>query len=397
MMKNPVKVGALKGPNGEIRFGDELVPPGRYPVKEIVCHTGPHWDEVLAVFILREAGRRFFPGIETAVTVFSGWDELPNALTALKERGQLLVGCGDSPFNEHETETRGEVSNHCAATLVAELLGVGRKPELRLMLADALASDRNPQKDCGHISNLLKSMRSVGESDEEVFAWASKAAEALLIAQLDYWEGAAESFSQFARVVECRSSSGRVWQVAVVNADEEVYTKYAVSRRGLNVPIVVAVNSRQQVTILTNRRSDLPPWFIRELFRVLSVKHLAVMGKSVPNGYLLDRASLPDDVGGLHLWREGSGILNKGTPIGIPIEEVVLAVRDVIGRMRERDVRDGRRGKSNQSQLGGRPAVPRPPAPESCSIQGDGINFLNKVLDEALAKKGSENGETNPT
>ena len=384
VMKPPVRLHDLRGPKGEgIRFGDTFVKAGEYPVRTLAIHEGCHWDEVVAGFLLCEFGSTFFPGIQDATLRFASREEtLDDAFAALK-RGELWIGCGDSPFNEHETRSRGEIFGQCAATLTAYLLGVREKPELRILLTDVLMSDREPQRDAGHIHNVIKTMRNTGTTDAEVFEWASKAVRAIYLRQLDYWQGARDSFDEVGRVEAMPTANGKTVLVAIIAADEDAFTRVALAdpQKGKDAGVVVAMKGDGRLAILTKQRHGLPSWFINELFRRLALAHCQKIGKEAPrectNG---QNQCMPNDIGGLHLWWEGQGILNKGTPIGVSLEEITDIVRSVIHKLKY----NGRPETSRPERHNHRPSVPQA-RDAGVKLPEDGMKALDAVLDASSA------------
>ncbi len=382
-MKTPVKVSYFKGQNGTIRFGNAFVKAGEYPLHTFVYHEGTYWDEVVADFVLREYGTKFFPGVDSAKKRFAARDEKLDDAFAVLKNGEVWIGCGDSPFNEHETQSRGEVSGQSAATLIAQLIGVYERPELRYLLADARTSDREPTQDVGHIHNVIKAMKSTGKTDTEIFDWASEAAKAIFIRQLDYWQGARETFDAVGKVEAMPTASGKTVPVALIAADEDAYGKVALadSPKGRGAGVAVAMNKAGQLTVLTNKRHELPPWFLLELFRRLAIKHCEKIGQSVPRAFTAFRyREMPDGVHGLHLWREGEGILNKGVPIGISLDEIASVVRTVVKVLRYngRPVTVKRPHQNNH-----RPPAQKPAA--DAELSDSGIADLEKALEEKPA------------
>lgn len=331
IVKTAIKIKDLKGPNGGIMFGTVEALPGQYPVKELIFHQGGHWDEVVADRVIRHKGSAFFPGIDDAQARFLSREELAkaDALAYLKE-GSLIVGASDSPFNEHETASRGEVIHQCAATVAAGLLGASEAAEFRNLLYDAKMIDRYPNEYggnvTGHVANIMKAMLESGLGDEKVFAWGQEAAEAILIRQLNFWHGAAESWNDVATVFTHRLGNGCPIRVAVIRADDEVYTRYAFSSKGPRADMVLAFNSRGQMYLGT-QKDAISLKVIREVFRLIAIQDMEMRKQNVPWEYLQQGAELPDDVGHLHLWREACGILNKGEPVSLLPERVVALVK----------------------------------------------------------------------
>lgn len=104
-------------------------------VKQLVVHLNPHLDELVAVWLLRNFGEKFFSGVSKAKLVTWGKKELEvNSLELALANGSLLVGLGGGMFDDH-------VHGECAAILVAKRLGVSDDPSLKKLLNGVLIAD----------------------------------------------------------------------------------------------------------------------------------------------------------------------------------------------------------------------------------------------------------------
>lgn len=341
-MKKPITIRDLQGLKGAIKFGATCVKPGEYAVHTLACHEGVHWDEVVEVFILKVYGTKFFREIANAKLRFAPRNECMDDAFAALQKGEIWLGCGDSPFNEHETASRGEISGHSAATVTAHLLGVERAPELHSLLADALASDRQPTMDAGHVHNVMKAMREGGASDEAVFAWATKAVEVIHLRQVNFHQVARKDFDSVGRIESVPTATSTIVPVAFIAADNVAFTRFALWKtpKGKGASVAVCMTGSGCLTVLLNTERKLPPWFLLELFRRLAVQHCKKLNLEIPHECsTYQYQDLPDNIGGLHLWREQNsdgtarfmGILNKDTPLGLTLDEVAAEVCAVIG------------------------------------------------------------------
>jgi hypothetical protein len=132
-------------------------------ITQILLHTSPHADELLSLILLRHFGEEMFPGVSTAtVTEFSGGllkeGDLPENIIAL--------GTGKGMFDEH-----GKDGNICAATLVADKLGISQNPSLVKILAQTLQEDRNGSSVKNEIPSIVKILHMTKLSLEEILAW----------------------------------------------------------------------------------------------------------------------------------------------------------------------------------------------------------------------------------
>jgi hypothetical protein len=116
-------------------------------IKQIVVHSNPHLDELVAVWLLRNFGEEKFPEISKATLVVWGRKELAQMSPEMAAmNGILFVGIGGGMFDEHIGKGQRD---DCAATLVAKYLGVMETPELKRFLMEIYQTDSNidgPQK-----------------------------------------------------------------------------------------------------------------------------------------------------------------------------------------------------------------------------------------------------------
>jgi hypothetical protein len=130
---------------------------------QILLHESPHADELLALILLRMRGEEMFPGVKTAeVTTFSGGllkvEDLPENIIA--------IGTGGGTFDEH-----GKGGNICAATLTAEMLGLGNDRSLTKILAQTLKEDRNGASRKNEIPSIVKILHIAKVPLNEIIAW----------------------------------------------------------------------------------------------------------------------------------------------------------------------------------------------------------------------------------
>ncbi|HEV8600986.1 MAG TPA: hypothetical protein VGQ87_00075 [Patescibacteria group bacterium] len=116
----------------------------------IVTHFFPHWDEIVAIYLLVNFGEKLFPGISKAVIEYIDNPESVNGKELLKE-GKIAVGVGGGEFDEH-----GRKEIVCAAELVARKLDLFRDPVVKEVIAYTRWADRNPGVAENELPNLVK-------------------------------------------------------------------------------------------------------------------------------------------------------------------------------------------------------------------------------------------------
>jgi len=311
-------------------FGTTEVMPGQYPVKRLGYHKGVHFDEVVTDLALRRNTGKFYPGIKTAEAVFIDRETLGkvDAFANLKA-GLLVIGAGDSPYNEHETPSRGEVAGHCAATLAAGLHGFLEDKNWKRLLEETRRMDRTPQEFegnvPGHVANIMKVMVEMGAEDHEVFNWATKAAEAMQIKAENFFDGAMQEFEKVAQTQHLHLYTNQPVRLAIIRADEQVFTSVAFRKK---FDAALALKSDGTIFFGTRKGGPIPLATVGEMFRRLAVWNLRACKQAVPRAYEEPGAKLPDDVGPLHLWREAIGILNKDVALKLTQRQVISIVQD---------------------------------------------------------------------
>ena len=98
------------------------------PVKQIITHTYPDIDAMMAVLLFRMYGEAQFPGASNAEIKFVSAGKLPGGKTAaeLEREGIMAIDIGGGRFDTHPDGTRVDEAklDRCATDLVAEALNV---------------------------------------------------------------------------------------------------------------------------------------------------------------------------------------------------------------------------------------------------------------------------------
>lgn len=121
----------------------------RFPIRLMVTHRDPDIDDVEAIRLLIKYGEKTWPGISTAKVLMShDRDPFGKSADVLEKEGVLLVGIGGGRYDEHPFDGARRLENHCAATLVAQDLGLNEDHGLTPTLDYAFA--RNYSANSGH-------------------------------------------------------------------------------------------------------------------------------------------------------------------------------------------------------------------------------------------------------
>lgn len=145
-------------------------------VNTIATHIGCHFDEVLSIFLLWNFPHRNFVGADKASIEFHNagrktHDGKYATDEWMREHRMLYVGCGGSRFDEHplpeqslEDDSQGE--KECAASLVAQALGIDQYPELQSILNFARRVDATATADPRDLSSVIKKFHDNWETNK---------------------------------------------------------------------------------------------------------------------------------------------------------------------------------------------------------------------------------------
>lgn len=225
------------------------------PIHTLVTHSGFHFDEALALFLLGIFGEEKFPGVKSAGMRF--WTMLrdPERKTpeAYEAEGVLLVGVGGGRFDEHPPEGGERKHGECSATLVAKHLGVANDPRLRKLLEYALRSDTLTGVGPMEIPSLMKAMHEAHPDDPQfVLNWAVAAIGAEYHNQTMFWDAVTE-VEAHGRIEELPfslvGSDSRAKMVIIESDSHRALQATLYARRDCS--IVLVKNTRGQVQIST--------------------------------------------------------------------------------------------------------------------------------------------------
>ncbi|MEK7556778.1 MAG: hypothetical protein AAB538_02260 [Patescibacteria group bacterium] len=227
----------------------------------LVTHERPHFDEVVAIWLLLRFGEEHgFPGVSEAKIVL--WrndngrkqEKTPEAYEA---EGVILIGVGGGRFDEHPTPTHSRKEDECAATLVAEALGIRNDIGLRPILNFAL---KNDLKGAGHpfdIAHILKLLYNTAGSSQAI-AWVFDALGAKHAAQTKFFDEAWGEFHKSAQIDEVPGHYGHVWRVASIESDSDEVANFARSQYGARASVVIVRRTSGNVQILVDQKAEVP-------------------------------------------------------------------------------------------------------------------------------------------
>ncbi len=223
----------------------------------ILTHPRPHFDELLAIWLLFQFGEEKYPGVRQAIADknidICRDEELSNHSHHYDLNDYIPLGIGGGKFDEHPSQVEGRKQNECCASLVDKDLGVSNLPELSEILKFATAGDLNGNSNPFDVAALVKLINAVHPEDplvalEVVFT----ALDAKYVEQKDF-HITAKKEAEKAVLEEVATASGKILRMVKIETDCEAIPKYLKSQLGGNADVVIKRNSRGQVQIFNNK------------------------------------------------------------------------------------------------------------------------------------------------
>ena len=219
-------------------------------VRYLVTHVRPHWDEIVAIWLLVRFGNRQFPDINKAVDVF--WDGGPQVEVLGVARPlaeirpfSLFVGTGGGPLDEHIAE--GRLEDSCAATLTAKFLGIQNNPALRQILSYTLNNDTKGGAGAFELPIVL---RTKGLPAKEAFRLGFVVLDTFFQEQKHFHEVVVPFFKKNSRVAIARDK----FLVLAISGEDEALAK-AARYCSPNHVMLIQVTSRG-ANIFVNSKSE---------------------------------------------------------------------------------------------------------------------------------------------
>ncbi len=217
-------------------------------VVRIMTHHRPHLDEIVAIAILQQCGKKLYPGIDTAEYVFcDAGTETPDGRPweAWHAEGTLLIGVGGSCFDEHPTSGE-ERKDECAATLVARHLEIEAEPWMTKLLHYTKINDTKGSLNAFELGALVtRLMKQCYDQNPTltVEACIHNMVLPYLVEQMNFFLAVAPEYNEKAQVIEAKHR-GEVITIVAVESDNLQMNSYARSKYGANADVVIQKNSK---------------------------------------------------------------------------------------------------------------------------------------------------------
>lgn len=219
---------------------------------KIVTHRMPHIDEIWAILLLRMFGEKVYPGISQAEIEFCDPGFQEKTAKAFEEEGILLIGVGGGDLDEHAPMNGVRKKGECAATLVAEALGLSEDPALE-KVTDYVA--KNDLHGGGGYLSLPHTVKLLYEQNpEDPMVAINFATQALMAAYFDQLIFLNEARKEFEKaVIEHIEVGDNTLTIVTIESDNGLVNKYARSRHGAEAAVVIQKRSSGHMSIFTNR------------------------------------------------------------------------------------------------------------------------------------------------
>jgi len=305
-------------------------------IVKIVTHRFPHLDEVAAIWLLKKFGEEVFPGVaEAPVEYLANGGETPDGRNAeeYEREGTLLIGVGGGRFDEHpRANGNGEKKeNECAATLVAEALGIAGDPALEQILKNILKTDLKGGSQILDLATLVKLLhQQCPERPDLVMEWTFVGLEAKYQEQRRFWGATKEEFQRSAQVKKMQGPNGEPVNVVIAQSDNEQMGQFARSPHGANAAVVIQKRANGQVQIFTSKKQGV---CIEDAVRIIRIEEQSVKDEWKTTDW--KDLVAEGKVAGAEEWyyhKEGRMLLNGSTtatdvpPTKLSLEDITRAV-----------------------------------------------------------------------
>ncbi len=295
---------------------------GKQPVDLIVTHVKPHFDEVLAVYLLKKYGKDLFVGVNDAcVETWAEGKMLKEfaGMTAedlLREKHILCVGTCGGIFDEH-----GKKDGATCAHLVAKYLGVAENPELQKILQFCKRVDCDgksmPFDTHSSLKKIYYFLDSIKENEQAGFDWAMLSIESEVYAQKQF-HACAEEFEEFGRIINIDPI-----RIAQVESDNEMMTKWI--HNAHNRPEIIVKQDRKGNIIILTSLLNID---MRDMIRSIRMQEMKERNLSIPKWQTLELEGTTPDCPWWHYNANNRQIYN-GSISAPDVEPSVLSLNEV--------------------------------------------------------------------
>lgn len=293
-------------------------------VNLMVIHLRPHFDEVLAVYLLKYYGQNFFPGVDEAS--IESWTEGKmlkdyagkTAEQLLAEEGILCIGTCGGMFDEHVN------GDYTCAHLVAKFLDAIDRPELQKILQFCKRVDYDGKSMPFDLHSTMKEMYDFfGDGDDgmqTVYNWAMQAIESHVSGQRQF-HACADEFGKTGKII-----NGGPIKIALVESDNSKMQKWV--RHTHSADVICQKKSSGNMMIFTTPDKVKKVIDMRDLVRIVRMVELQKRRKQMPKWYNLEAVGTIEECPWWYYYANGSQLFN-GTSTSPDVEPTALSLNDV--------------------------------------------------------------------
>lgn len=294
-------------------------------VNLIVTHIRPHFDEVLAIYLLKTYGKSLFPGIDDAQ--IETWSEGKmikeyagkSADDLLREQKILCVGTCGGMFDEHGN------SEPTCAHLVAKYLGVADRPELQKIMQFCKRVDYDGKSMPFDLHSTMKEMYDFFGDDDEgmqiVFDWAMRAVESHIHGQRQF-HACADEFKKTGKII-----SGGPIRIVLTESDNLKMWKWV--RFAHNSPEIISQKKLSgNCTILTSPQKLKKVADMRDVVRIVRLKECWKRKTKIPSWQVLESPGAIEAFPWWYYYENGCQLFN-GTSTSPDVEPTALSQKEI--------------------------------------------------------------------
>lgn len=306
------------------------------PLTALLTHENPDLDATLSLWLLKRFGREKYPGVEHLPVMYlpagvTPGNRHPDELE--RTEGILAVDTGGGRLDTHARDGVFDERKRdkSAALLVAEDLGVDRRPELEKILqfvtlqeirGRSIASS-HPMDHLVSLPNLVRGLNiRYAQDPQRVTALVHELYDAAFSTELE-WFQALEDFKK-ASVVTLSSQA----RLVAIHSDTSAALKVARLNRG---DLIIHRNSAGQTGITARNNGLLSSIDLAVVAEVVRVAEAIVAGEAIEYHRLRE-------LGTVHGWylHDSGKILSKGSPKNREVPPSQLALIDLLEMVRAR-------------------------------------------------------------
>ena len=239
-------------------------------VKKIVTHENPDLDSLGSAWLAKQFGKKKFPGIkEVAIEFLPGGLKMPDERQGdqwLEENNILVLDMGGGIFDHHQHPAEDNRRKlRCAATLMAEFLGIKENPALAEILRAIAQNDLYGHSTLLSLPRLIKDRNAIGKNPLDTFRVVSEWLNDIYEAQKKFVEAGNELKGNVK--ISQVSSDGKKIKIAKIQTDNKQAAKAL--RHKEKPDVIIVKNSKGNFQIFNNVVDNQSTTSLNETIKIL--------------------------------------------------------------------------------------------------------------------------------